>query len=295
MSNIETRFANRATNIINYKKSHLSLPNTPIQMIGSVEINELAEILRSVPMLSAFPGRSTGFANMSEFITSNDLDQSTHYTSDVSTKLNTIINTISTEVKKTISNLLGQSVIVVRGVIDTIDKNSCIIPHSDGFVFHKLSFRVHVPVFITEKSIGVNFDPWTSKPYSWKMKTVGGIYLFNNFEPHTVSVLDEGTRAHLIFDVTVADLFDDCRDNYTTAKQILSSRGEFTTDFFGPNTITHTISNYTVRNTLGKLYAGIEPSASLIEQASPESTARSLKWIKGLLNFELDNGNVRQV
>jgi hypothetical protein len=297
MTNIETKFAHRARKILNFKKAYLQLPNTPIMMLGKIDVAKLTEFLQKLPMMKAFPSRSTGFANMSEYLTKNDLDPDSLYTSDVARQLDNLIDPISDEVRRCISRTLDHTVMIVRGVIDTIDENSCIIPHSDGFVFHKLSFRVHIPLFVTEKSIGVNFNPWTCKPYSWKMETVGGIYLFNNFEPHTVSVLDTGTRAHLIFDVSVGDLISDCdsEGGYIEAKRVLASRGDLTTDSYSPNTITHTVSNFTIRNKLSSIYAGLEPKKSLLEQASIESVAESRLWIKQLLNFELDNGNVRHI
>lgn len=290
MSRIETLFSERASKIIQYKKNNLSIPNCPIQLVGEADVTELSSYVQQLPMLSAFPGTSIGFSSMSEFMTKTDINSKSLYDNPVALNINRLIEPVYAKVKKIISEVIKNEVIVIRGVIDTIDNNSCIIPHSDGFVLHKLSFRVHVPLFTTEKSLGVNFDPWNYKPYSWKMNTIGGIYIFNNFEPHTVAMLDSGVRSHLILDVSVANLVENC--SISEIKSIYS-RGERTTLTFSPNTITHTISNFTLRNNLNHLYANIGPKNSLEEQAEPESVNEMKIWIKDLMNFELENGNIR--
>lgn len=293
MSNIENWFLHRSKKIIDFKKSSLRIPNTPIKLIGNVDVSELASYIQKIPMIAGFPGKSPGFNSMSEYITKNDLEiVSLYKISPVTQKLDELIAPIAESAKTAVENIINQKTMIARGVIDTIDKNSCIIPHCDGFVFHKYSFRTHVPLFNTEKSLGMNFDPWTLKHYAWKMNTIGGIYLFNNFEPHTAAMLDTGFRSHLIFDVTVENLLVDFEQGYGEAKKYLASRGERTTETFSPNTITHSLSNYTIRNNLNKMYGNISPKENLLAQATPEAIGEAKIWIDELLNFELDNGNV---
>lgn len=291
LNNISDILWGNAAAIIDYKKSSLSLPSAPIKLVGQVDVSVLSNLCETQPLLTLFPGKSIGFNLMSEFITYNDVGPNPTRTTEIAKIIDALICPIANEVKMIVSALLGTPTQILRGVIDTIDNNSCIIPHSDGFVFHGTSLRIHIPLTITPKSLGVNFDPFTCKPYSWRMQTIGGVYLLNNFEPHSAMIIDHGVRSHLIFDVSVRKLMTGVTD-YTTSKQYLFSRGNVVDDWFCPNTITHCISNYAMRNKLNSVHAGIAAKNSLLEQASESSIGEFKTWLTRLIEVEFANRNV---
>jgi hypothetical protein len=266
----------RSQPMLEFKRRELSLVHgkSPVLELGPVNVKMIQGAVKSRDVLNEFPGRSRGFANMSEIWISGDFKREKKF-------IELLAKPVLDAARAAVTAALGRPAKIFKAVVDTIDENSCILPHSDDYFHHSLALRVHAPLFTSPGSIGVNWHPETLVPQFWRMPEVGKLYAFNNFEPHTVVKLDAGKRAHLICDVVVGDLFDGIPNN-ENLQIALNGQGPGATSTFNPNLVTHNIGNLALRNQLGAKYGQMDAVGSLQEQCAEEYIQRTLSWLKDL-------------
>ena len=258
----------RSEPILQFKRTRLSMLTErpkPVWMLGAVKVDQLVSELQKLDVLSTNPSRSRGFANMSELWLTAD------YKQEEPSVLDSLMKPILDRVRFMIGVQLRCQVSIFKCVIDTIDSGSCILPHGDDFFHHGCALRVHVPLQTSPGSIGLSFHPDTLDPLLWRMGTVGRVYAFNNFEPHTVTKLDAGLRSHLICDAVV-------RKSMETNELTREEHGEalFGNNSFrdtSPNFVTRNESNFRMRNRFNEKH-GLPTYETNAEQLSPENVAQ---------------------
>jgi hypothetical protein len=287
--------------IENFKRENLSIippyNKSPLMKIGTVTgVEELAEYINSINHKALFPGKSSGFCRMSEVWLRGDFDRFREPVDnkEASEEVSNLTWPIIDQIRTHITNLIGSPAVIIRAYIDTLDDGSCIIPHSDGFLHHAVSFRVHVPVTTSPGSLGVTFNPWTCAPKFWRMNDAGGVYVMNNFEPHTVTKLDKGYRSHIICDVGLQKLTEDT-EYPLAAKVVLMGYGTGTTLHYSPNMITHTTSNFDIRNRLGIMYSNMQPCKTLDEQVLNGYISDTITWTKRMFSHAYENNLIEVV
>lgn len=288
---IQDHIVSASKSIIDFKRERLSILNKENPMAIKIGFSEhyasLKAFLLSIDQNEVFKPKSAGFCYMSEVWLRGDYEQHLPPKDDAVTtkKVLELAAPVIDDIRAAVSAIVGKETVVFRSYIDTIDDTSCIIPHSDGFLHHRLGFRVHVPLFTSPRSYGVNFHPYTTQPRFWQMKEEGSIVVFNNFEPHTVTKLEDGMklRSHLICDIGIKSCVDGLSElDALAAKAMILGYGVGTTLSYSPNLITHSISNRDFRNRLGMHYGGMHPNETLEEQLADEYVKATRSWIKKL-------------
>lgn len=281
----------KSESIIDFKKNRLSLKvegNNPILKIGeSTKYAALREKMMTIDHKKIFRPKSSGFVDMSEVWLRGDYTESLPPKDDAETTemLRQLSFPVIQEVCDIVEALLDEKIVVFNAIIDTIDSSTCILPHSDGYYQHYIGFRVHVPLFTSSRSYGVNFHPHRTTAHFWQMRNEGDIYLFNNFEPHTVLKLEDERqyRSHLICDVGIRGCLDGLTDvEKSAAKALVFTNGSGTTIDFSPYHVTHTISNLRFRNRLNMHYGGMHPVDSYEENLTPEYIDGVRRWTRNL-------------
>jgi hypothetical protein len=290
--------------IIDFKKKNLSLTvegNHPVLKIGeSTSYVALKEQMMLINHMKIFKSKSKGFNEMSEVWLPGDYSQLLLHNDDpeITEILRKLSVPVIEEIRESVEAVLNDKIVVFNAIIDTINSNTCILPHSDGYYRHFIGFRIHVPLFTSSRSYGVNFHPYRTSPYFWRMQNEGNIYIFNNFEPHTVLKMEDEAqyRSHLICDVGIKGWLDGLSDmEKTVAKTLLLTTGPNTTKDFSPCFITHTISNLRIRNRLGMHYGGMFPVESYEENFTPEYFAGVRKWTRNLFEYAEANNLIHSI
>lgn len=280
----------RALPILKYKREVLSayVSNTPFREIGIIELDRLEGILKhlSTTDISGHKSISMGFSKMLEVWMGGDFNPKKQ-----NQEFRELVMPILSRVRAAASEAVGHRLIVHQSVIDVIDDSSCIIPHSDDFTNLCVSLRVHVPLITSPDALGLSFHPDTLEPSIWR-GDIGKIYAFNNFEPHTVVKVEPGIRAHLICDMMVAGFFGNTSPaNFTKMKKVLRGRGPTASMHFNPNGITHSESNFDVRNRLAAKYGGVA-AENQFDHLLKSNIEASLIWMKRLaVNSALYKGD----
>lgn len=290
--------------IIDFKRQRLSIvnkENKPALRIGfSENYATLKAFLLSIDQSEIFKPKSAGFCYMSEVWLRGDYDSHLppRDNAEMTAKVLALSAPVIQDIRDTVSALIGQETVVFRSYIDTIDNTSCIIPHSDGFLHHRLGFRVHVPLFTSSRSYGVNFHPYTTTARFWQMPESGSIVIFNNFEPHTVTKIEDEAklRSHLICDIGIKSCLDSFSElDALAAKAMIMGYGVGTTLNYSPNLITHSISNRDFRNRLGMHYGGMHPNETLEEQLTDDYVKATRSWIKKLFEQAEEQKLIEQI
>jgi hypothetical protein len=260
--------------ILEFKRERLSLlkRDRPVTLIGQFDVSPLVDALNAVNLMRIGAPPTSGFIGMSEVWYGN---------SPVDALLMPLLEKLCLAASVHVRHKLR----VLKAVIDTVDENTCLMPHSDDYVHHMCALRTHVPLIISPGSIGISYHPLTLNPIFWRMSRVGKFYAFNNFEPHTVTKLDAGIRAHLIVDMVVDEM-----DRSMMGRLMAAKRGDGTRTHC-ENLITHRESNFMLRNRLALLH-GAPYRASPPEQITPENVRISREWIQRSAREALEGGRV---
>lgn len=268
--------------ILRFKREKLSMfnGNRPVTVLGQLEVSRLVKALGELdPMKSGAPPTS-GFIDMSEMWFGRS-------------PVDAYLLPLLAQIRVAASVRLKHELRVLKAVIDTVDEGSCLMPHSDDYAHHGLALRTHVPLIISPGSIGTSYHPFTLEPTFWRMQKVGRLYAFNNFEPHTVTKLDAGIRAHLVVDLVVKELQPAGKVSMLSEPWMLIGRGD-STKYTCPNLITHTMGNFVLRNRLAELH-GAPVRETQPEQNTPENARLTREWIQRSAREALEAGQLLDV
>lgn len=263
--------------ILDFKRERLSLlkRSRPALVMGQFNVAPLIQELSKMDLMTIGGAPTSGFIGMSELWYGR-------------TPVDALLLPLLGQIRFTASVFARHELQVLKAVIDTVDEHSCLMPHSDDYVHHMCALRTHVPLIISPGSIGISYHPHTLAEMFWRMPKVGRFYAFNNFEPHTVTKLDAGIRAHLIVDLVSKDMTQEMIQRLMAGGRGTSSRSHC------PNLITHSMSNFRLRNQLAVMH-GAPLCESPPEQTADANVALSREWIQRSAREALEGGRVLDI